>query len=143
MKNRKPEMCYNRNYASSLLALRISLSAVDFPWLLVNFRSDKNTLIFFFFQQVIKSFQNLKMLMIEHFHDSNEQTMEDICSCSKNLSFLTLALCPFYSNCLQKISNLRNLECLDLSSNISVDDELLAVIGANCRVLRKVDISCE
>lgn len=81
--------------------------------------------------------------MIEHFHDSNKQTMEDIGSCSENLNFLTLALCPFYSNCLQKIANLKNLEYLDLSSNISVDDEVLAVIGTHCRILKKVDISCE
>ncbi|OXU20787.1 hypothetical protein TSAR_007287 [Trichomalopsis sarcophagae] len=90
---------------------------------------------------VVRGFCKLKQLVLEHFHDSNTDTMKDISSCCSNLKYLTLALCPFYLNSLQCIANLTNLKILDLSSNVSVDDELLVLVGANCKLLKQVDIS--
>ncbi|KAJ8680051.1 hypothetical protein QAD02_015838 [Eretmocerus hayati] len=90
--------------------------------------------------KVIKTFKNLKEFSIEHFHDSNNKAIENISLC-ENLHSLTLALCPFYFNSLNRLSKLTNLETLDLSSNISVNDEILKGIGGNCKMLKNVDLS--
>ncbi|XP_058795715.1 F-box/LRR-repeat protein 20-like isoform X1 [Phymastichus coffea] len=90
---------------------------------------------------VVKECKNLKEIVVEHFHDSNDRAIENICECSESLKHLTLALCPFYTKPLNNLTKLINLEILDLLSNGSVDDELLVAIGAHCKQLRKVDIS--
>lgn len=91
----------------------------------------------------MKKFKNLKVLMLEHFHDSNENAMSNIGFCKDSLKTLTLALCPFYSSTLLNVSKLTNLETLDLSSNASVNDGTLKCIGTNCRLLKRVDLSCK
>ncbi|XP_011500466.1 PREDICTED: F-box/LRR-repeat protein 13-like [Ceratosolen solmsi marchali] len=95
---------------------------------------------------VVKNFQNLKVLVMDHFHDSysffnNNNTMDNIGSCSEKLRILTLSSCPLYTTSLDKIANLTSLECLDLSCNDSVDDDVLIMIGANCKLLKTVDLS--
>lgn len=92
---------------------------------------------------MVKKCKNLKEVIVEHFHDSDDKTIENISGCSESLRHFTLSLCPFYNTSLNYLTKLTNLEVLDLLSNGSVNDELLIAIGNNCRHLRKVDISCK
>lgn len=60
----------------------------------------------------------------------------------QKLKVLDAVFVIFYSNSRLEVAKLINLQTLHLSSNISVDDELLEAIGKNCMLLETVNSSC-
>lgn len=71
--------------------------------------------------------------------------MKAISLCSKSLK--VLRLCDYYPmiklNAMPQIAELVNLETLDVSQNVLVRDEFLIAIGAQCKQLTNVDVSCK
>ncbi|XP_011504616.1 PREDICTED: F-box/LRR-repeat protein 7-like [Ceratosolen solmsi marchali] len=97
-----------------------------------------------YFHTAIQRLQKLHTLSVKKCITFADQTVKAISLCSKSLK--VLCLCHYYPmivrNAMLCIAELVNLETLNLNHNISVGDEFLVGVGAQCKQLKNVDISC-
>lgn len=90
--------------------------------------------------QVVRDFRKLKQLDLSYLNSKID--LMEVSNLCKSLEYLTISF-SYSDHHVAKPSNLTNLVYLDLFHNEAVDDELLVLIGAICKLLKKVDIGCK
>ncbi|OXU27874.1 hypothetical protein TSAR_002554 [Trichomalopsis sarcophagae] len=89
------------------------------------------------FFNVVPTFEKLHTLSLEKCVSFNDQAVKAISLCSKSLK--VLRLCDYYPmiklNTMSQLAELVNLESLNVSLNVLIQDKFLTVIGTQCKQL--------
>jgi len=87
----------------------------------------------------------LQRLEVEKCITFNDQAVRAIGQCSKTLKVLHfVSYYPMTSpSAMLSLAELVNLDTLNVAENLSVQDEFLLALGAKCKLLKNVDVSCK